>query len=118
MPQQHLDRLTALDASFLHQEGPSSHMHVGALCRFEGPPPTFEELLDTLRMRLHLVPRYRQRLQLPPAGTGPPPGRVGCSLRRSPGSPTPATPRCRGRGRRTSCCASPAVCSPSSSTAS
>src|SRR3954471_23177645 len=72
MAQQHLDRLTALDASFLHQEGPSSHMHVGALCRFEGPPPPFDELLDTLRMRLHLVPRYRQRLQLPPAGTGRP----------------------------------------------
>src|SRR3954451_3113447 len=72
MSQQHLDRLTALDASFLHQEGPSSHMHVGALCRFEGPPPPFDELLDTLRMRLHLVPRYRQRLQLPPAGTGRP----------------------------------------------
>src|ERR671939_416705 len=36
MAQQHLDRLTALDASFLHQEGPSSHMHVGALCRPEG----------------------------------------------------------------------------------
>src|SRR3954449_3541102 len=72
MSQQHLDRLTALDASFLHQEGPSWHMHVGALCRFEGPPPPFDELLDTLRMRLHLVPRYRQRLQLPPAGTGRP----------------------------------------------
>src|SRR4051794_22479738 len=72
MAQQHLDRLTALDASFLHQEGPSSHMHVGALCRLEGPPPPFDELLDALRMRLHLVPRYRQRLQLPPAGTGRP----------------------------------------------
>src|ERR671935_234242 len=31
MSQQHLDRLTAIDASFLHQEGPASHMHVGAL---------------------------------------------------------------------------------------
>jgi diacylglycerol O-acyltransferase / wax synthase len=72
MAQRHFDRLTALDASFLHQEGPSSHMHVGALCRLEGPPPPYEELLDTLRMRLHLVPRYRQRLQVPPAGTGRP----------------------------------------------
>ena len=72
MAQQHLDRLTAIDASFLHQEGPSSHMHVGALARFEGPPPPFDELLDSLRMRLHLVPRYRQRLQVPPAGTGRP----------------------------------------------
>ncbi|MEA2380233.1 MAG: diacylglycerol O-acyltransferase / wax synthase [Solirubrobacteraceae bacterium] len=72
MAQQHFDRLTALDASFLHQEGPSSHMHVGAIARFEGPPPPFAELLDMLRMRLHLVPRYRQRLQVPPAATGRP----------------------------------------------
>lgn len=72
MSQQHLDRLTALDASFLHQEGPSSHMHVGAVTEFEGPPPPFTELLDTLRGRLHLVPRYRQKLSVPPAGTGRP----------------------------------------------
>ena len=63
MAQEHLDRLTAIDASFLRQEGPSSHMHVGGVARFEGPPPPFDELLDSLRMRLHLVPRYRQRLQ-------------------------------------------------------
>ena len=51
MSQEHLDRLTAIDASFLHQEGPTSHMHVGALTEFEGPPPPFTELLDTLRGR-------------------------------------------------------------------
>jgi diacylglycerol O-acyltransferase / wax synthase len=72
MSQQHLDRLTAIDASFLHQEGPTSHMHVGGLALFEGPPPPFTELLDTLRGRLHLVPRYRQKLSVPPAGTGRP----------------------------------------------
>jgi diacylglycerol O-acyltransferase len=72
MAQEHFDRLTAIDASFLHQEGPESHMHVGGLTRFEGPPPPFEELLDALRMRLHLVPRYRQKLHVPPAGTGRP----------------------------------------------
>jgi diacylglycerol O-acyltransferase / wax synthase len=72
MAQEHLDRLTAIDASFLHQEGPSSHMHVGAVARFAGPPPPFDEFLDSLRMRLHLVPRYRQKLHVPPAGTGRP----------------------------------------------
>src|SRR3954451_10265776 len=72
MAQQHFDRLTALDASFLAQEGASSHMHVGALARFDGPPPPFPEVLDSLRTRLHLVPRYRQRLHVPPAGTGRP----------------------------------------------
>jgi diacylglycerol O-acyltransferase len=72
MAQEHLDRLTAIDASFLHQEGPTSHMHVGGLTLFEGPPPPYTELLDTLRGRLHLVPRYRQKLSVPPAGTGRP----------------------------------------------
>jgi diacylglycerol O-acyltransferase / wax synthase len=62
MPQRHLDRLTAIDASFLHQEGPDSHMHVGGLTIMQGPPPPVEDLLQQIRERLHLVPRYRQRL--------------------------------------------------------
>jgi WS/DGAT/MGAT family acyltransferase len=72
MAQDHFDRLTAVDASFLHQEGPVSHMHVGAVTIFEGPPPPFEEFLDGLRERLHLVPRYRQHLSLPPLESGRP----------------------------------------------
>src|SRR5579862_6536026 len=62
MPPGHLDRLSALDASFLHQEGPDSHMHIGALALCEGPPPTLEELAAHIGGLLHLVPRYRQRL--------------------------------------------------------
>jgi diacylglycerol O-acyltransferase len=62
MPQRHLDRLTAVDASFLHQEGPSSHMHVGGLTLLEGPPPALDEFLEQIRQRLHLVPRYRHKL--------------------------------------------------------
>ncbi len=37
MAQEHFDRLTAIDASFLAQEGPTSHMHIGALTRARGP---------------------------------------------------------------------------------
>ncbi len=62
MTQKHLDRLTPVDASFLHQEGPSSHMHVGGLTVVEGPPPPMEEFLEQIRLRLHLVPRYRHKL--------------------------------------------------------
>jgi WS/DGAT/MGAT family acyltransferase len=72
MPQEHLDRLSATDASFLHQEGSESHMHIGALVTLEGPPPEMEDFLDSLRSRLHLVPRYRQKLAFPPAGSGRP----------------------------------------------
>ena len=72
MPQQHLDRLTSIDASFLHQEGESSHMHIGGVLIFEGPPPAFDDFLNHIRGRLHLVPRYRQRLATPPLETGRP----------------------------------------------
>ncbi len=72
MPQSHLDRLSSTDASFLHQEGQASHMHIGAVVIFEGPPPKFEDFLDHVRGRLHLVPRYRQKLASPPMETGRP----------------------------------------------
>jgi diacylglycerol O-acyltransferase len=72
MSQQHLDRLSSIDASFLHQEGRDSHMHVGGVLLFEGPPPDFQEFLDHVRGRLHLVPRYRQKLATPPLEAGRP----------------------------------------------
>ena len=61
----HKDRLTAVDASFLHQEQSSSHMHVGGIVIFEGPPPSYEDFLAHIESRLHLVPRYRQKLAVP-----------------------------------------------------
>ena len=72
MTQGHMDRLTAVDASFLVQEGPVSHMHVGALSIFEGPAPALDDFLEQLRSRLHLVPRYRQKLSYPPLSSGRP----------------------------------------------
>lgn len=72
MAQQHLDRLTSTDAGFLHQESASAHMHIGGVLLFEGGPPRFEDVLDHIRGRLHLVPRYRQKLAFPPAGSGRP----------------------------------------------
>jgi WS/DGAT/MGAT family acyltransferase len=65
MPTRHKDRLSSVDASFLHQEGRSSHMHVGAVMIFEGPPPAREDFLAQIDSRLHLVPRYRQKLAFP-----------------------------------------------------
>src|SRR4051794_26835777 len=65
MATEHLDRLSSVDASFLHQEGRASHMHVGAITIFEGPPPSREEFLDHMAGRLDQVPRYRQKLAFP-----------------------------------------------------
>jgi diacylglycerol O-acyltransferase / wax synthase len=66
------DRLTGLDASFLHLEDASSHMHVAGVMLFEGPPPPYAELLEAFERRLPLVPRYRQRLAFVPLSQGRP----------------------------------------------
>src|SRR5687768_3169653 len=60
-----MDRLTSIDASFLAQEKEGSHMHIGAVVVFDGPPPSGEDFTDHIASRLHLVPRYRQKLAFP-----------------------------------------------------
>src|SRR3954447_21667591 len=72
MGQAHGDRLTAVDASFLAQETSTSHMHIGAVTIFEGTAPAYADFAAHIRSRLHLVPRYRQRLAVPPLETGRP----------------------------------------------
>jgi diacylglycerol O-acyltransferase len=67
------DRLTGLDASFLHLEhDAATHMHVASCMVFDGPPPTHDELVAHVEARLHLVPRYRQRLAFVPFAQGRP----------------------------------------------
>jgi diacylglycerol O-acyltransferase / wax synthase len=66
------DRLTALDSSFLHLEDAASHMHVASVTIFEGPPPSYEDLLGHIESRLSLVPRFRQKLRFVPLNQGRP----------------------------------------------
>jgi WS/DGAT/MGAT family acyltransferase len=73
MAQKHLDRLSSVDAGFLHAEdGGDAHMHIGGLAILEGPAPSIEEFTDHIESRLPLVPRYRQRVVYPPLQTGRP----------------------------------------------
>src|SRR5215207_3736492 len=72
MAQRHMDRLSSVDTSFLTNESSSSHMHVGAIMIFEGPAPSYDDLLDHVRSRADAVPRFRQKLAYPPAQTGRP----------------------------------------------
>jgi diacylglycerol O-acyltransferase / wax synthase len=65
-------RLTALDTSFLHLEDAGAHMHVAAVLTFDGPPPAYQDLVEAITARLHMVPRYRQRLAFVPLGQGRP----------------------------------------------
>jgi WS/DGAT/MGAT family acyltransferase len=66
------DRLTGLDASFLSLEKAGAHMHVGSVLLLDGPAPSYQELVAGIDARLHVVPRYRQKLAFPPLRSLPP----------------------------------------------
>jgi len=66
------DRLTGLDSSFLHLERDGTHMHVASTTLFEGPAPPYLEFREHIESRLHLVPRFRQKLRFVPFGQGRP----------------------------------------------
>src|SRR3954465_14496207 len=57
-----VERLTALDASFLYLEDRDTPMHVGGVLVLETPPGGVEALEKLVEARLPLVPRYRQRV--------------------------------------------------------
>ncbi len=73
------DRLTALDASFLHMERLEHPMHVGSMSVLEGAP-FFDanghfrigEVRDLVLSRLPLLPRFRRRLMNVPYDMGRP----------------------------------------------
>jgi diacylglycerol O-acyltransferase / wax synthase len=66
------DRLSGLDASFLHMERGGAHMHVASTSIFAGEPPTHQQFRDHIASRLHLVPRFRQKLRFVPFDQGRP----------------------------------------------
>ncbi len=53
--------ISGLDATFLYAETPTSPMHVGSVVVIEGSIK-FESFRETIKSRLHLVPKLRQRL--------------------------------------------------------
>ena len=67
-----MERLSALDAEFLHLEDGIAHMHVAGVSVFKGPPPTVDELERLMKAKLHLIPRYRQRVRFAPLALGRP----------------------------------------------
>jgi len=67
-----MNRMGPLDALFLHAEDGTTHMHIGSCAVFTGPPPTMDELAGLLASKLHLVPRFRQKVRFVPGGIGRP----------------------------------------------
>jgi WS/DGAT/MGAT family acyltransferase len=57
-----LDRLSALDESFLRLESDAAHMHVGWTLVVDGIPPPLDELRAHINARLEQLPRFRRRV--------------------------------------------------------
>ncbi|MCC6143690.1 MAG: wax ester/triacylglycerol synthase family O-acyltransferase [Candidatus Hydrogenedentes bacterium] len=64
-------RLSALDAAFVYLESERMPMHIGAVHIYEGEIP-FHAFRKDLDSKIHLVPRYRQRLLPAPLALGHP----------------------------------------------
>ena len=78
MPKYAYDRLTFLDNSFLLMEGSNSPMHVAGTATYEAGPLKkrdggidIDRIRDYVSSRLHLIPRYRQRLAYIPIENHP-----------------------------------------------
>ncbi len=67
-----MERLSVLDAEFLHIEDGVAHMHIAGASIFEGPAPGYDALVDMLAAKLHRIPRYRQRIRTVPFELGRP----------------------------------------------
>lgn len=67
-----MERMSPLDATFLHIEDGINHMHIASCAVFEGPAPAYADLVALFRGKLPLVPRYRQKVRFVPGGVGRP----------------------------------------------
>ena len=70
-----MQRMSALDASFLEVEDAVTHMHIGSVAIFEGPPPRYEALRGMVLGKPAAGPalppdRALRRVQSGPPGVG------------------------------------------------
>ena len=64
-------RLSAQDASFLYMERPEAPLHIGSIAIFEGNVP-YERFVQNIASKIHLIPRYQQRVVPAPFNIGHP----------------------------------------------
>src|SRR6266508_5418736 len=64
-------RLSAQDASFLYGERPEAPLHIGSIAVFEGGVP-YERVVENIASKIHLIPRYQQRVVPAPFNIGHP----------------------------------------------
>lgn len=72
MPQTDLARrLSAQDAAFLYGERPEAPLHIGSVAVFEGEV-SYSRFVENIESKLHLIPRYLQRVAPAPFNLGHP----------------------------------------------
>ncbi|HJQ67649.1 MAG TPA: wax ester/triacylglycerol synthase family O-acyltransferase [Blastocatellia bacterium] len=64
-------RLTSMDATFLYFEKKEAPMHIGSVSIFEGEIP-FDKFIDNISSKMHLLPRYQQKVVPDPFNLGHP----------------------------------------------
>jgi diacylglycerol O-acyltransferase len=67
-----VDRMSPTDAGFYYAESENTPLHVGSVAVFEGPAPSYGDVVRLLLGKLPLVPRYRQRVRRVPLDLGRP----------------------------------------------
>src|SRR5271166_1163213 len=58
-------RLSSQDATFIYAENPKNPLHIGSILMFEGKID-FDDFVQHVESRLHLIPRYRLRMMQVP----------------------------------------------------
>src|ERR1700689_4327751 len=58
-------RMSSQDASFIYGESNSGPLHIGTLNIFDGPID-YDEVVEHMAQRMHLLQRYRQKLTFVP----------------------------------------------------
>lgn len=61
-----MQTMSGLDAGFYLLEDSNTPLHVATVIVAEGPPPSYGDLVRLVSAKLHLIPRYRQRVKSVP----------------------------------------------------
>ncbi|MFD0686724.1 WS/DGAT/MGAT family O-acyltransferase [Actinomadura fibrosa] len=64
--------MSGLDAGFYFADSASAPLHIASVTVFEGPAPTYGEVVRAVIGKMPLVPRYRQRVRTVPLHLGRP----------------------------------------------
>jgi diacylglycerol O-acyltransferase len=60
-----IKQISGYDAAFLYAESPTSPMHIATLSIVEGSI-NFEDFKESVSSKMHLIPKFRQRLKRVP----------------------------------------------------